>query len=121
MFRTVARSVFFAAAALLGAGLAAGPAPAGPVNVLNNPTAKIEEIEKAGAALQRGQVDEAYKQLVEATKKNPSLPPARLMLARLLGTSNTREGQQQARAVLEQAAAENPDHPEVFLTNAMRA
>jgi uncharacterized protein (TIGR02996 family) len=89
-------------------------APAGPVNSQGTMAAKIKEIEDAGAALQRGQVDEAYKLLQEAIKKNPGLPPARLMLARLFLATN--EGQRQGRATLERAAAENADHPEVFLT-----
>jgi uncharacterized protein (TIGR02996 family) len=91
------------------------PALAGPVSSTAAPAQKIEEIEKAGVALQKGQIDEAYKLLQEAVKKKPDLPPARLMLARLFLAA--REGQTQGRAVLEQAAAENPDHPEIYLTN----
>src|SRR4051794_8176731 len=102
-------------AALLAVICAVAPAAAGPVNTSASPAAKIEEIEKAGTALQKGQADEAYKLLQEAVRKKPDLPPARLMLARLLLTS--REAQQQGRAVLELAAGENPDHPQVFLTN----
>jgi tetratricopeptide (TPR) repeat protein len=109
-------------AALLAALLAAAaarPALAGPVKSFETPTAKIEEIEKAGAALQKGQIDEAYKLLQEAVKKKPDLPPARLMLARLFLAS--KEGQQHGRTLFEQAAAENPDHPEVYLTNGSQA
>src|SRR5438105_12027168 len=94
------------AAAVLLAALLAGPAWAGPVNAQTNPAVKIKEIEDAGAALQRGQIDDAYKLLQEAVKKNPHLPPAQLMLARLFLATN--EGQRQGRAVLERAAAENP-------------
>src|SRR5829696_6131235 len=97
----------------------AGPLAAGPVNSAGNPAAKIEEIEKAGERLLKGQVDEAYKLLQEAVKKKPDLPPARLMLARLL--LNTKEGQQQARGMLELAASETPDHPQVYLTSASLA
>ena len=75
-----------------------GRAAAGPVDSNAAPAAKIKEIEEAGEKLLKGQVDEAYKLLQEAVKKKPDLPPARLMLARLL--LNTKEGQQQARAVL---------------------
>jgi tetratricopeptide (TPR) repeat protein len=90
-------------------------AVAGPVDSTAAPAAKIKEIEDAGDMLLKGKVDEAYKLLQEAVKKKPDLPPARLMLARLL--LNTKEGQQAARQALELAAAENPDHPQVFLTN----
>src|SRR5581483_8816977 len=104
-----------AALAVLTAALVS-PAVAGPVSTTGTQLAKIEEIEKAGAALQKGQVDEAYKLLQEAVKKKPDLPPARLMLARLYMSTNTKEGQQQGRAILETAAGENPNHPEIYLT-----
>jgi tetratricopeptide (TPR) repeat protein len=114
MFRSLGRFRAAALPAALTAVLLAGRTPAGPVPSIGTPAAKIKEIEDAGAALQRGHLDDAYKHLQEAVKKNPNLPPARLMLARLLLA--TREGQQQGHIVLEQAAAENLDHPEVFLT-----
>jgi uncharacterized protein (TIGR02996 family) len=101
-------------AALALAALVAGPAPAqAPAQDKN------EDIEKAGEALKKGQVDEAYKLLQEAVRKKPDLPPARLMLARLFLAS--KEGHQQGRAFLEQAVAEHPDHPEVYLTCASLA
>jgi tetratricopeptide (TPR) repeat protein len=105
-----------ALSAALVALLAAGPAPAGPVTSTSpsGPAAKIKEIEDAGLALQRGQFDEAFRLLQEAVKKDPNLPPARLMMGRLFLA--TREGQPQGRALVEQAAGENPDHPEVYLT-----
>jgi tetratricopeptide (TPR) repeat protein len=93
--------------------------PAGPVNSGQIPMAKMEEIEKAGAALQRGQIDEAYKLLQEAIKKNPSLPPPRLMLARLFLVTN--EGQQRGRALIEQSATEFPEDPRVYVTSAFVA
>src|SRR5436190_9019934 len=87
--------------------LPTGRAPGGPVSALANPAVKIDEIEKAGVALKNGQTDEAYRLLGEAVRKYPYLPPARLMLARLF--LNTTEGQKQGRAVLEVAAAEEPE------------
>jgi tetratricopeptide (TPR) repeat protein len=104
-------------AALLAIVFAAAPAAAGPVNSSAAPAVKIKEIEDAGEKLQKGQVDEAYKLLQEAVKKKPDLPPARVMLARLFLSSNTKEGQQQGRIILEIASGENPDHPQVYLTN----
>jgi len=79
-------------------------------------TQESEEIKKAKAALLKGQIDESYKFLVEATKKDPDLPPARFMLAKML--SQVRNMGAVARAHLEQAAAENPDHPILYLQNA---
>ncbi len=78
-------------------------------------SATIDEIEKAGKAVQGGKIDEALKLLQDAVRKHPTLPPAKLMLARLL--FNTRELHAQGRAYLEQAAAEQPDHPFVYLSN----
>jgi uncharacterized protein (TIGR02996 family) len=103
-----------ALAALLAALLASGRAAAGPVPSTSTPEDKIAEIEKAVAALQKGQVDEAYKLLQEAAKKHPHLPPPRLMLARLFIKSDNRDIQAQGRGILERAAIENPDHPAVY-------
>lgn len=113
------KSSLLALVALALLGLAVSRADAGPVNSMQNALAKNEDIEKAGAALQRGQIDEAFKALQEASKKNPTLPPPRLMLARLF--LNTKEGQQQGRAYLEQAAGEFPDDPRIYITNAVVA
>src|SRR6478672_2195925 len=113
MRRSLGRWPGRAALCALIAALAAGPLAAGPVNASATPAAKVEEIEKAGEALRKGQADEAYKLLQEAAKKRPDLP-ARLMLARLM--LNNKDYQQQARVVLEQAATENPESPQVYLT-----
>jgi RNA polymerase sigma factor (sigma-70 family) len=91
-------------------------APVDPVPPAPRP---IAEIERAGAALRQGQIDEALKLLQEATTKHPNLPPARLMLARLFLAMP--QHQQQGRITLELAAVENSDHPEVFLTLASLA
>jgi Tfp pilus assembly protein PilF len=92
-------------------------ASGGPVSSSGKEPPKIEEIEKAGEALAKGKADEAFKLLQEAVKKNPTLPPARLMLARLYLSVNQEQAQRAGRAILEAAAAETPDHPEVYLTN----
>lgn len=97
----------------------AGAILAGPVNSTQNPDSKNEDIEKAGAALMKGQVDEAYKLLQEAAKKNPSLRPPRLMLALLF--LNSKEGVQQGRALLEQAITEHSEDPRCYLENAKLA
>src|SRR5262249_11282135 len=80
--------------------------------------AKPAEVEKAEALFREGKVDDAFKELQAATTKHAELAPARLMLARLYFSA----GQlQQGRAALEQAAAESPDHPEIYLTNGSQA
>jgi Tfp pilus assembly protein PilF len=103
-----------AAALVLSA--ATSRADGGPINSAQNALAKNEDIEKAGNFLQKGQLDDAYKSLQDAVKKNPGLPPARLMMAKLF--LSTKEGVQQGRATLEQAATEFPEDPRVYLTNA---
>lgn len=85
----------------------------GPVPSTGPQPAKVEEIEKAGEALARGQAEEAFRLLLEAVKKNPALPPARLMYARMLVSMNQAAP---GRANLELAAAEEPEHPEIYLT-----
>src|SRR5262245_4586501 len=76
---------------------------------------KVAEVDQASALFNRGKVDEALELLRAAVKKRPTLPPARLMLARF----HLRAGQgPAARRQLELAAAEAPDHPEIYLTNA---
>ncbi len=79
---------------------------------------KIEELENAGQLLMQGKGDDAYKSIQEAVKKYPALPPAKLILARIvLGMVQQQKANvQQARGFLEQAAAETPDHPEVYRT-----
>src|SRR5205823_1179605 len=117
---TVDRFLYGLATALLLA-VATGRADAGPVSSTQIPQAKNEDIEKAGAFLQKGQIDDAYKSLQDAAKKNPSLPPARLMLARLFLNTTSKEGVQQGRTILEQAASEFPEDPRVYVTNAVVA
>lgn len=96
-------------ALLISGGLAAGQPPA---------AGKPEDVAKAEALFREGKTDDAWKALQEAAKKNPQLPPARLMLARLYFLAN-QPGP--GRVALEQAAAEAPDHPEIYLTNANQA
>src|SRR5262245_22513886 len=101
-------------AALAAAALVLPAAAAGPVPSTQTKEERIQELEDAGAKLQQGKVDEAYDLIQKAVKKNPQLPPARLILARFL--ARTQELQQQARQTYERAASENPDHPEIYLT-----
>jgi tetratricopeptide (TPR) repeat protein len=80
--------------------------------------AKPEEVVKAEALFRESKVEEALKQLQEAVKKHPELPPPDLMLARLhFAASQPGPG----RARLEKAIAESPGHPECYLANASQA
>lgn len=101
--------------AMAAASLAAGQAPSsGPL------PSKIDELETAGQLLVQNKADEAYKSIQEAVKKYPALPPARLILARMvLALVQQQKGNPaQVRGLLEQAAAESPDHPEIYHTMA---
>lgn len=116
------RSQTTAAAILitLGSGCAAlaqdQPAPKADTPKAETPkaaTATTGELDGAMEKVRAGKLDEALELIKTRALKHPEWPPARLMLARLLFAS---EQQQMARRVLEQAAADSPDHPEVFLT-----
>jgi tetratricopeptide (TPR) repeat protein len=81
-------------------------------------TAKPEEVLKAESLFRDGKIDDALKQFHAAVKKHPQLPPAELMLARLLFSAGQHGP---GRAHLEKAIAESPGHPEVYLANASQA
>lgn len=105
LFRLVPAAVLFVSVAA-----AAAQAPQAPPGPADDP--------KAREAFQAGKLDEALKALEAASKANPALPPPRVMLSRW----SLEAGQgEQARLLLEQAAAQDPDHPEVLLTNASYA
>ena len=72
-----------------------------------------KELEVAAARAREGKVDEALGIIKEKAAKHPDWPPARLILARLLFNASQAA---LARHALEQAAAEAPNDPEVYLT-----
>lgn len=74
--------------------------------------------QKAREAFKAGKLDEALKHLQAATKANPTLGPPKVVASRWCLEINQGE---QARILLEQAAAEDPGHPDVLLTNALYA
>jgi Tfp pilus assembly protein PilF len=74
--------------------------------------------EKALEAFRQGKVDDALKVLHAAARADPAAAPPKVTLSRWLLEAN--QGPQ-ARAMLEQAAAEDPGHPDVYLTNALYA
>jgi len=79
---------------------------------------KDENVDAAAALFQQGKEEEAYKKLQEAVTKNPSLPPARLMLFRMYVNAGKMT---QARQTIELAAVEAADHPDVYITLAGEA
>jgi tetratricopeptide (TPR) repeat protein len=102
------------------AAFAAAPASADIVDKNKEATNKPEEknplIEDAGKRLAEGKVDEAYDLLKQAVAKKAELPPARLMLYRLM--KMIQQYQPRLHAVMEMAITENPNHPLVYLDNA---
>ena len=86
---------------------AAGQPPKGPVV---NP-----DEQKAREAFLAGKLDDALKSLQIVAKGNPSSSPPKITLSRW--SLETNQGEQ-ARILLEQAAIEDPSHPEMFLLNA---
>ena len=79
----------------------------------NTAAAGEKELEVAAARAREGKVDEAYGIVKERAAKHPEWPPVRLILARLLFNGNQPA---LGRHALEQAAAEAPDDPDVYLT-----
>lgn len=80
-----------------------------------DPRIKNELLEEAEAVFRKGNAEGAFKKLEEAVKKSPTLPPAKLLMAKLYLSAKNGPA---ARNYLEQAFTENPEHPEVYLNNA---
>ncbi|MGL6072895.1 MAG: tetratricopeptide repeat protein [Fimbriiglobus sp.] len=88
--------------------------PSSPGSAIKPPALSPQE-EKARELFSQGKLDEAFKQLQEAVKANPKLPPARVQLATYFFLAKQGAA---ARQNLETAAAEDPKHPDVYLLNA---
>ncbi len=73
------------------------------------------EQEKAREAFLAGKLDEAVKALAAAAKNDPNIAPPKVILAQW--SVQVQQGQQ-ARILIEEAAAEDSTHPQVFLANA---
>jgi tetratricopeptide (TPR) repeat protein len=88
-----------------------GPGPTAAV-ALDEPIRRMAEVERAVKAFERGEVDACLKQLEQAVKAHPELPPAQALFARLAF-----QGKQTGliRPALERAAVQAPDHPDVYL------
>jgi Tfp pilus assembly protein PilF len=72
----------------------------------------------AKKAFNAGKLDEALKHLQAASKANPTFGLPKVVASRWFLEIGQGE---QARLLLEQAASEDPNHPDVLLTNAMYA
>lgn len=100
----------------------AGGAPAGPPR-----PPEADPVEGADAAkelLRAGRLDDALAKLEEAVRRNPTLPPAKATLARLLVAPDAGFGPEAVRIgrnLLEQVTADHPDHPEAYLLIAAQA
>ncbi|HWB01179.1 MAG TPA: CDC27 family protein [Pirellulales bacterium] len=79
--------------------------------------AAADDLEKAWKSLQEGNGDRAFELLEAAKAKSKSLPPARVLLARMLFATNQAQLTNLARQTLEKAAADSEDNksPEVPL------
>ncbi len=75
-------------------------------------------VDAAFDTFKAGKEEEAYKQLLEAAKKNTNLPPPRLMMHRMYMAVNKIP---QGRQAIEQAAVEHADHPDIYITFATYA
>lgn len=82
------------------------------------PAPPTPDEQKAREAFQAGKLDDAIKHLQTAAKANPAMAPPKVVMSRWLLEANKGP---EARVLLEQAATEDPEHPEVFLTNAAYA
>ncbi len=94
---------------------AAQPPKDPPKDSPKEPLKATPEEQKAKEAFVAGKLDDALKALQAAAKTNPTMAPPKVIAARWC--VETKQGQQ-ARLLIEQAASEDPAHPEVLLTNA---
>lgn len=76
-------------------------------------SAATGELDPAMEKIRAGKLEEALELIKTQALKHPDWPPPRVLLARLLFAADQ---QQMGRRVLEQAAADSLDHPDVFLS-----
>ena len=86
-----------------------------PKDPKKEPPKESADEKKAKEAFLAGKLDDALKALQAGAKTNKTLDPPKAILAQWC--VETKQGQQ-ARILIEQAAAEDPAHPQVLLTNA---
>jgi tetratricopeptide (TPR) repeat protein len=97
-----------------GSGQGTQPTPPGNSAAANTKEPqKNETVDAAHALFKEGKEEEALNKLKEAVTANNNLPPARLMIHRMYLQAGKYP---QARAAIEQAAVDTPDHPDVYIT-----
>jgi len=113
----------FAASLLLGGSPSPGAIETGPLQSVapefiappagGKLPSEIEELQQAAEHFQKQEYQRSWDLLVAARKKYSYLPPPRLMLARFFLVHDLLPP---ARVAMEQAAAEEPEYPGVYLT-----
>lgn len=85
------------------------------LGIQQNPASSSEpsDADKAVGLFKKGDYDGSLQAWEEAVKKNPEMPPAKLIMAQLYLQSNKLK---EAKAALEVAESDAADDPEVFLT-----
>jgi tetratricopeptide (TPR) repeat protein len=92
-------------------GSSSGPSPAMAVEV-DTLARSIVEVKQAVTSFQKRDFENCLQQLATAVKAHPELPPAHALLAKLALLSNETA---LARPALENAVAQAPDHPEIYI------
>jgi Tfp pilus assembly protein PilF len=72
----------------------------------------INQLDQAAGSFERGDLEACLKQLGQAVRAHPELPPAHALFARLAFQKNQAS---LIRPALERATTEDPQYPEVFL------
>jgi tetratricopeptide (TPR) repeat protein len=104
--------LFIALAASQPSAASAGPIlPKASLDALQLPEG-VEEVDKAVEAFQRHEYEQALTLLKAAAKKRPDLTPPRIILAKLFFMDNQAPA---GRTALEQAAVDEPEHPEIYV------
>jgi len=86
-----------------------------PKDASKEPPKVSADQEKAWEAFRAGKIDDAIKALQSAAKSDPTVAPPKVILAQW--SVQVQQGQQ-ARILIEEAATEDPTHPQVLLANA---
>jgi len=84
----------------------------GPIVEIDDASRSIFEVKEAIKSFEKRDFDACLKQLAQARKAHPELPPPHALFAKLAFLSN--QGAL-IRPALESAFGEDPDHPEVFI------
>jgi tetratricopeptide (TPR) repeat protein len=84
----------------------------GLVSVMDDSSREQGELEQATISFQGADFETCLKQLGQAVRAHPELPPAHALFAELASRNNQVT---LVRPALERASAEDPAHPEVFL------